>query len=51
MHGKKYATDARISQYIIEALGSSQTVHNVDAGSGSYKLNNRYIVAMEPSSI
>ncbi|WP_018932429.1 class I SAM-dependent methyltransferase [Gracilibacillus lacisalsi] len=53
-HGKQYSTyrqtDARIAQYITEALGSSQTVLNVGAGSGSYEPNDRYVVAVEPSS-
>lgn len=54
IHGKKYSTyrqtDARIAQYITEALGSTQTVLNVGAGSGSYEPNDRYIVAVEPYS-
>ncbi|QGH33318.1 methyltransferase domain-containing protein [Gracilibacillus salitolerans] len=54
IHGKKYSTyrqtDERIAQYIIDALGSSQTVLNVGAGGGSYEPNDRYVVAVEPSS-
>lgn len=53
-HGKKYAnyrrTDPRIAKYITEALGTAKTVINVGAGAGSYEPNDRYVMAVEPSS-
>lgn len=53
-HGQKYSgfrrTDRRIAKYIWEALGSAQTVLNVGAGTGSYEPEDRYVVAVEPST-
>ncbi|MBS4196479.1 class I SAM-dependent methyltransferase [Lederbergia citri] len=52
-NGQKYSsyrqTDLRIYNYIKEALGSSNTVLNVGAGSGSYEPADRYVIAVEPS--
>lgn len=51
--GQQYSgyrqTDPFIAQYIIEALGTAQTILNVGAGAGSYEPDDRYIVAVEPS--
>lgn len=52
--GQKYSgfrrTDPRIAQYVWDALGSAKTVLNVGAGAGSYEPEDRYVVAVEPSS-
>jgi SAM-dependent methyltransferase len=54
-HGQKYAgyrrTDPRIAKYVYAALGSAKTVLNVGAGAGSYEPEDRYVVAVEPSSV
>lgn len=42
--------DARIGQPIIDALVGSNTVANIGAGTGSYEPDDRYVVAVEPSS-
>ena len=53
-HGQKYSrqrkTDPRIANYIHNALGNSKTVINIGAGAGSYEPEDRYVVAIEPSS-
>ncbi len=53
--GGKYSTirktDPRIEKIIHDALGPSGTVINVGAGTGSYEPKNRYVVAVEPSSV
>ncbi len=43
-------SDARIHRQIQQALGSSRTVLNVGAGTGSYEQCDRYVVAVEPSA-
>ncbi|MFC4619480.1 class I SAM-dependent methyltransferase [Camelliibacillus cellulosilyticus] len=54
-HGQKYSwhrrTDPRIAEYVYQALGSAQTVLNVGAGAGSYEPEDRYVAAVEPSSV
>ena len=42
--------DPRIAAYVKNALGSAQTVLNVGAGTGSYEPEDRYVIAVEPSS-
>jgi SAM-dependent methyltransferase len=53
--GHRYAgirkTDPVIDSYIIEALGKARSVLNVGAGTGSYEPSDRYVVAVEPSSV
>jgi hypothetical protein len=53
-HGKGYATqrrtDPRIAALIHEAFGAARTVLNVGAGAGSYEPEDRYVIAIEPSS-
>lgn len=54
-HGQKYSgyrrTDPRIAEYVHVALGSAKTVLNVGAGAGSYEPDDRYVAAIEPSSV
>ncbi|RJG25177.1 class I SAM-dependent methyltransferase [Paenibacillus thiaminolyticus] len=54
-HGQKYSgyrrTEPRIAKYVNEALESAKTVLNVGAGAGSYEPEDRYVVAVEPSSV
>ena len=51
--GKTYRTtrsaDPRIEVQIKDALGDAKTVLNVGAGTGSYELKDRAVVALEPS--
>lgn len=53
--GQKYSgyrqTDPRIAKYVHEALGTAKTVLNVGAGAGSYEPGDRYVTAVEPSSV
>lgn len=53
-HGRDYAvlrtTDARIEARVHAALGTSRTVLNVGAGTGSYEPVDRYVLAVEPSA-
>jgi SAM-dependent methyltransferase len=53
--GKSYArirqTDPHIASQILAVLGDAQTVLNVGAGTGSYEPIDRYVVAVEPSSV
>jgi SAM-dependent methyltransferase len=53
--GQEYAqvrqTDPRIAAYIHKALGDAQTLLNMGAGAGSYEPEDRYVVAIEPSSV
>jgi SAM-dependent methyltransferase len=44
-------TDPRIFEYIRESLNGSSTVLNVGAGTGSYEPDDRYVIAVEPSSV
>lgn len=54
-HGQQYSgqrrTDPRIAAQIHRALGAARSVLNVGAGSGSYEPADRYVVAVEPSSV
>jgi len=43
--------DPRIAAYLDNALGSARTILNVGAGSGSYEPADRYVIAVEPSSV
>ncbi|MBL7802653.1 MAG: class I SAM-dependent methyltransferase [Saprospiraceae bacterium] len=53
--GHSYAgyrqTDPHIAAFVNRALGGAQTILNVGAGAGSYEPSDRYIVAVEPSSV
>ena len=53
-YGQNYSgyrrTDPRIATYMYAALGTAKTVLNVGAGAGSYEPEDRYVVAVEPSS-
>jgi SAM-dependent methyltransferase len=44
-------TDPRIAAQIHRLLGDAKTILNVGAGSGSYEPEDRYVVAVEPSSV
>jgi SAM-dependent methyltransferase len=44
-------TDPRIAAYVYEALASAKTIVNVGAGAGSYEPEDKYVVAVEPSSV
>ena len=54
-HGAGYASvrrpDPRIAARVLAALGASRTVLNVGAGAGSYEPVDRYVLAVEPSSM
>ena len=43
-------TDSRIMEKIADALGDSESILNVGAGTGSYEPINRRVVSVEPSS-
>ena len=43
--------DPRIAAAIRSALGDAKSVVNVGAGTGSYELRDRYVVAIEPSDV
>lgn len=43
--------DPRWSKRIDEAIGSGQTILNVGAGTGSYEPADRYVLAVEPSTV
>jgi len=43
--------DPRIAERIVRALGSSESVVNVGAGTGSYEPHDRRVVAVEPSRV
>ncbi len=53
-HGAGYASvrrpDPRIAALVHAALGTSRTVLNVGAGTGSYEPDDRYVLAIEPSA-
>lgn len=53
-YGQNYSgirrTDPRIARYVYTALESAHTVLNVGAGGGSYEPQDKYVVAVEPSS-
>lgn len=52
--GKGYANhrkpDPRIAAQIADALGDTQTIINIGAGTGSYEIPGRHIAAVEPSA-
>jgi len=54
-YGQKYSgyrqTDLRIAALVNEALGDAHTILNVGAGAGSYEPPDRYVIAVEPSSV
>ncbi|WP_205603253.1 class I SAM-dependent methyltransferase [Heyndrickxia ginsengihumi] len=54
-HGQKYSgyrrTDPRIEEYVYAALESASTILNVGAGAGSYEPEDKYVIAVEPSSV
>jgi SAM-dependent methyltransferase len=43
--------DPRIAERIVSALGSSQSIVNVGAGTGSYEPRDRKLVAVDPSMV
>jgi hypothetical protein len=43
--------DPRLASKIAAALGDSQTVVNVGAGAGAYEPSDRWVLAVEPSSV
>ncbi len=43
--------DPGIARHIVEALGDSESVVNVGAGTGSYEPADRMVIAVEPSAI
>jgi SAM-dependent methyltransferase len=53
-HGRSYTrfrrADPRIARRIHAALGDARTVVNVGAGAGSYEPEDRWVLAVEPSS-
>lgn len=53
--GQQYSqhrqTDPRIASYVDAALASAKTVLNVGAGAGSYEPDDKYVIAVEPSSV
>ena len=50
-YGKYRKPDARIASAIIREIGDARTIVNVGAGVGSYEPRNRYVVAVEPSTV
>src|SRR5689334_671289 len=54
-HGHKYSSvrkaDPRIAEYVHRALGDAKIVLNIGAGSGNYEPEDRYVIAVEPSSV
>ena len=44
-------SDPRIEAYVPDALKGAKTVLNVGAGSDSYEPDDKYVVAVEPSSV
>lgn len=53
--GKKYSshrqTDLRIAKYITESLSGAKTILNIGAGAGSYEPEDKYVIAIEPSTV
>lgn len=43
--------DPRIGKYVLEALADCNTILNVGAGAGSYEPEDKYVIAVEPSSV
>jgi SAM-dependent methyltransferase len=50
-YGDLRKEDPRITERILQALGSSRSVVNVGAGAGSYEPRDRQLVAVEPSMV
>jgi SAM-dependent methyltransferase len=50
-YAKTRKEDPRLRERIHNALGSSRTVVNVGAGTGSYEPRDRYVIAIEPSDV
>ena len=50
-YGERRKQDPRIAERIAWALGSSESVVNVGAGTGSYEPRDRKLVAVEPSMV
>ncbi len=50
-YGERRKQDPRIAERIVRALGSSESVLNVGAGTGSYEPRDRKLVAVEPSMV
>ncbi len=54
-HGHKYSgqrqADPRIADYVNRAIGTAKSVLNVGAGSGNYEPSDKYVIAVEPSSV
>ena len=50
-YGERRKQDPRIAERIFSALGSSESVVNVGAGTGSYEPRDRKLVAVEPSMV
>jgi SAM-dependent methyltransferase len=50
-YGERRKQDRRIAERIVRALGSSHSVVNVGAGTGSYEPRDRKLVAVEPSRV
>ena len=50
-YAERRRQDSRIAEQIVRALGSSHSVVNVGAGSGSYDPCDRTLVAVEPSMV
>jgi SAM-dependent methyltransferase len=55
LNGQKYSgqrkTEPRIASHIFRALADAKTVLNIGAGAGSYEPADRYVIAVEPSSV
>ena len=53
--GMKYSThrqtDERIAEYVYKELFDAKTILNVGSGAGSYEPTDKYVVAVEPSTI
>jgi SAM-dependent methyltransferase len=50
-YAKIRQTEPRVAQLVHAALGNARTVLNVGAGTGSYEPADKYVVAVEPSSV
>ena len=50
-YSQRRRPDPRLAAAILEALGPAERVVNVGAGSGSYEPRDRWVVAVEPSTV
>lgn len=50
-YGQRRRQDPRIAERIDRALGTSESVVNVGAGTGSYEPRDRRVIAVEPSAV